>query len=108
MPFGNRPRKVTLWRQNGLGSDGFPAFLPPEELSVRWEDRQVLIKNESGADVLSSNSRVWLGVEVERGDYIFDGVSASLTPESTARKIVRTVNIPAVRGNKVERQAYLD
>lgn len=109
MPIGNlRNQDVTYWTQAGLSGDGFHTFNTPVTVKGRWEDREVLINNGELNEVLSSNSRVHLAVDLKQGDFVYLGTSVSATPEATARKVVRVVQIPSVDGRVTERTYYLD
>lgn len=109
MPIGNlRNQDITYWTQSGLGRDGYPSFNSPTTVRGRWEDRVVLVQQEGGGELLSSNSRVYLAVKLSQGDHVYLGTSVSASPISAARKVVRVVEIPSVDGTRSEKVHYLD
>lgn len=110
MPFNNRFQDITLWGQNGVGDDGFPAVDAPITFKGRWEDRIAELSTPAFGQTKTSNARIWFGEDVvlEQGDYVYEGVSVDVTPPSNARRVIRVVKIPSVRNDKVERFAYLD
>lgn len=99
---------VTYWKQTGLNDYGYPTFTNPVTVKGRWEDRVSLVDQQQGGQMLTSNSRVWLDVDLDQGDYVYNGKASSSTPLAAARKIIRGVNIPSIDGLRAERQYYLD
>lgn len=109
MPFGNlRNQDITYWTQSGLDDYGYPSFNAPSTVKGRWEDRVVLVDQEQGGQMVTSNSRVWLQEELSNGDYVYEGTSVAATPPEEARKVIRKVEVPSIDGKRVERQYYLD
>jgi len=108
MPFNARNQDVTYWTTSGLASDGYPGYNTPVTVKGRWEDRTVLVKSPTGGDNLSSNARVFLGVELAEGTAILEGVSVDVAPPATARKVIRAVTIPSIDGRNNEKAHYLD
>ena len=108
MPFNARNQDVTYWTASGLASDGFPTFDTPVSVKARWEDRTVLITSPVGGKQLSSNARVFLGVELAEGTAIIEGVSVAATPPAGARTVIRGVTIPSIDSRTSEKAHYLD
>ena len=103
-----RNQNVTYWTTNGLGSDGFPAFNAPVTVRGRWEDKTILVRQESGGEMISSNTRVYLGIKLSQGDFVYEGTSVSATPPADARKVVRVNVTPSISARSSERVHFLD
>lgn len=109
MPIGNlRNQWVTYWTMGALRGDGYTAFATPVSVKGRWEEREVLVSEGPDAERLSSNSRLYLAVDLPQGTKVILGKNASPTPPVGARKVIRTVNIPSIDGKKAEKVHYLD
>jgi len=108
MPFNNRFQDVTIWTQNGLGDDGFPALNAPRVVKARWEDRIAELNTPAVGQTKTSNARVWFDEVFQTGDYMYNGISTDALPPETARRVIRTVTVPSVRADRYERFTYLD
>lgn len=101
-------QNITYWTTNGLNGEGHPAWNAAVTVKGRWEDRLVLIDTEIMGEKLSSNSRAYMPLALEAGDYAYLGTSASASPIGAARRVIRTISIPSVNGRKTEYEVYLD
>lgn len=109
MPVGRvRNQDITYWSQTGLNSSGYPTYTLPVTVKGRWEDRAVLVQQEGGGELLSSNSRVYLDRVLSQGDYVLRGDHSDSSPTASARKVIRVVEIPSVDGKRSEKVHYLD
>lgn len=95
---------ATYWAPGGRTVTGQATFLAPVNISCRWEDKQTLIKNKEGKDVVS-DATVYTDRPLAIEGYLKLGVSVETDPRSVAREIQavgKTVNVRArKRLNKV-------
>lgn len=99
---------ATYWGSptpDGLGGYTYAA---PVSLSVRWTDRQEVIQNSRGEEVVS-RSKVFTSIDVESEGYLYLGTSSATDPTTVddAFKIQRFDKIPDLTANEFLRKAFL-
>lgn len=102
------PQTATHWAVNGITGTGQPQFDAPVQLKCRWEQRNDYVINDDGHEVLS-RARIFLGVDVVVGDYLYLGVSTQADPRGLvgAFKVLQFRKTPGLRAEIFERKAYL-
>lgn len=98
---------ATLWSKTGRDGYGNPTFAAPVQIPCRWERRTEQVKSVSG-DIILSRARVFLDRDVELGDYLFLGTSATADPRdvATAFEVLDFKSTPSLEGTSFERKAY--
>lgn len=75
-------QQLTYWEPTGeTDIFGNPSWLPPEVLPCRWQDKQQMIRDKTGNQVVSE-SEVWVMAEINPQGRLFRGVSEELIPPS--------------------------
>ena len=67
-----RRQDAVYWEVNGYGDDGQPAFDPPREIRVRWEDVHEVFVDDQGNDIVS-NSVVYVGEDLKTQSMLWLG-----------------------------------
>jgi hypothetical protein len=98
-------QSVTIWVSGALDPYGNPIY-SIKHSKCRWEDLQIKSIDASGEEVLSK-SIVYLSVDVKAGDYLALGMSASITPDDSAKEVISFSKIPSLNGKVFERRAAL-
>lgn len=107
----NRKQDATKWT---AASDGFGGwtFTAPKALKVRWEEKAVLFRDQSGEEVISS-ARVFLGEDVAVNDWLFLGISTAANPtvipasSGVAYQVRQFEKLPNLRNLQHQRIAFL-
>ena len=99
---------ATHWASDGVDSAGDFSFGSPTSRSVRWEVKSEEFYGDNG-ETLTSDSVVYLSVDVGVGDYLFLGTSVVSNPKSVtgAKEVKGFAKIPSVDGAKFQRKAFL-
>lgn len=98
---------ITLWTQGGLDNFGMPGSWTSSEIEGRWEEKQSLVKDANGEQVVSS-AKVFLKQDVSEGDYLFHGSDASSAPPNTSSKVIAFAKTPSIGNDSYERIAFLE
>lgn len=98
---------LTKWVTTPNGSGGF-TFGSPVGLKGRWEDSVEMFINEEGESI-PSRAVVYLGVDINVGDYLFKGVSAASDPTtvSKAYRVRQFGSVPSLTGAESLRTARM-
>ena len=72
---------VTHWSRSGLKSSGDPNFAAPVTLNARWQESEEIFINVNGEQA-RGRAKVYLEIDVELGDYLFNGVSTTADPKN--------------------------
>lgn len=89
----------TYWEPGEEDMFGNPSWSAPQVLACRWEDKQKLIRDKTGEQVVSQ-SEVWIVVQVRDKGRLVKGESADLLPPSDSfepRKIDELVGLDGQR-----------
>lgn len=103
-----RIHTATLWEDNGVDSAGDPEFSSPETILVRWEQKEVVFHGSDGSELRASHV-VYLGQDVNVGDYLYLGTSVQSSPKDQAGAIsIKDFSrIEAFDSNTVSRRVLL-
>lgn len=90
---------------------GGVSFGTPEVLDGRWEDRVEMFRNPAGEEV-ASNSIVYLGADINVGDWLYQGESAAVNPTTlgsgaTVAEIRQIHRMPDLRNMHTLRKVFL-
>ena len=102
---------ATKWTATADGFGGW-AFTAPVALKVRWEEKAVLFRDQSGEEVISS-AKVFLDVDVEINDWLFLGTSTDADPTAippatgVAYQVRMFEKLPSLRNLEYQRIAFL-
>ncbi len=102
---------ATKWTATPDGFGGW-SFTTPVALKVRWEEKAVLFRDQSGEEVISS-AKVFLDVDVKVNDWLFLGVSTDADPTTiaasvgTAYQVRMFEKLPSLRNLVHQRIAFL-
>lgn len=101
------PEKITHWSVAPDGYGGF-TFSTPNSLNGKWENKQELMRDGNGDQVVS-NAVVFLESDVKEGDYLYRGDTNNSDPTSleNAHQVRKFISIPGLRGLDVDRRAML-
>lgn len=103
---------AVYWASPVMDGEGRYTFDSPEEISVRWVQKQVKFINERGEEELSQ-AVVMLEDDVVVGGYLYLGTEASLSDETDPLKVSSAYAIkgytktPSVDGTQFVRKAYI-
>ena len=95
------PQTATYWSPSGVDGFGKQTFSAPQQIDVRWQERQELFVNAEGENDVS-RAAVYCNQLVEKGGYLFLGSESSMDPESVTeafriKALSRSPNITATR-----------
>ena len=97
-----RIHKCVYWRPSGFDEYGDQAFDIPEELDVRWDEKQEHAIDETGKPTLYM-ATIISAVGLEKGGYLLRGEKSQLEqplpPPQEARRIQATEQADTIRGN---------
>ena len=93
------PQTATYWSPSGVDGFGKQTFSAPQQIDVRWQERQELFVNAEGENDVS-RAAVYCKQLVEKGGYLFLGSESSMNPESVTeafriKALSRSPNITA-------------
>lgn len=99
-------KDITHWVPTGDGYGGF-SYSAPTVLKGRWESRVEKMVTLAGEEFVSQ-ANIWLGISIDVGDYLFEGVSTEVDPNvAGASRVKIKSEIPSIRGSFVERKVIL-
>ncbi len=105
-----RIHTATLWEVDDVDSAGDPSFSPasPRTVSVRWEQREEVFRGASGEE-LRAGHVVWLGEDVNVGDFLYLGTSTQAVPtdQPGALSVQDFRRVESLGGQLVDRRALL-
>lgn len=96
---------ITVWSVTGHDAYGSPTFTK-STMKGRWEDKQQLIKNLSGDQIMSS-AVVFLASTVSPNDRIELGSTTVTTPSASAKAVMNYRSTPSIKGNTILYEVYL-
>lgn len=101
------PQLITYWAATPSGDGGF-TFSAPISLKGLWEDKQELVADATGNQIVSQ-AIVYLNTEVAINGYLFLGTSIATDPTTVTKawQIKNYGETPNVRGTEVLRKAVL-
>lgn len=105
----NLKQVVTLWETNGtFDANGQPNFNAPIQITARWEDEEVTVKNSRGEEK-EAKTAVYIDRTIQEGSYLFLGSSVSADPRTVAgaRPVTAFSSVPSLDATKFERIAFL-
>ena len=106
---------AVYWANPVPDGTGGHTYDTPEDIKVRWEDRQELFIDADGRERMS-NAVVFYTLDFNLGGYLYLGTSADFdssedlsNPEvlDNCFKIMKTAKIPNIRGTQFWRKAWL-
>lgn len=109
MPLNVNLREIiTYWAPLGTGVFGEDTFDAPKQVNARWEDRQEMIRDKAGQEVIST-SRIWLSEDISINGYLFRGETNELDPLQVdgAKEIRQFSKVPDLRYITQTLVAYL-
>ena len=103
-----RKQAATYWSKTGTDGFGKATFGSAAALTVRWTDKQAMMRDASGNETVS-NAQVLVGQDVTIGGYLLLGTSTGADPTviDGAREIRAFDKIPNRRATDFLRKAYL-
>lgn len=96
---------ITVWSVSGHNGYGSPTFTKSTTRG-RWEDKQQLIKNLNGDQVMST-STVFLESSVSPNDRLELGSTTTTTPSASAKAVMNRRSVPSIKGNTTLYEVYL-
>lgn len=102
---------AVVWKNPSPDGYGKYTYDSPTEISVRWQDKQELYRNEAGEQV-PSEAVVFVGEDLDVGDILYYGEisdmdSSGVNPEDTGHRIKSWEKIPTLDGTQFVRKCYL-
>lgn len=109
-PISNLRQKVTRWTTTPDAFGGV-SFSAPQVLDGRWENRTEMFR-DGGGNEIASEAIVYLGVDVEVGDWLFEGDSAATDPTTLGggdevSEVRQVQRIPDLRNVHTLRKVFL-
>lgn len=111
----NHKQDIVYWANPTPDKFGGFTYTAPVDIKGRWEDRQVLFKDNEGNELMSK-SIIFLGQDVDFGGYLYLGTLASIAsaidethPKNVdgSEKIRGFTKIPNLRATDFERRAFI-
>jgi len=105
---GKLNQTATYWAYNGVDSAGDPSFAAPVSISVRWEDVNKVLVDNSGEE-RQATSEVWADQDMTVESFLLLGTSVVADPTnlSNAYKIESYSKLPSVDGSEFVRSVLL-
>ena len=99
---------ATYWGKGASDGFGGHSFDVPIALKVRWEEKNELITDDEGRQIVS-RTKVFVSQDLTVGSYLFLGTSAVSNPRTVANafRILQFKKIPDLFGSVSERKAFL-
>lgn len=101
----NRNQIATRWTSSGTDVYGNSSWTK-STIKVRWENKQQKSVDLQGNEFIS-NSIVYLGEDVNVGDYLYLGSSVADTPPTGSYEIKNFTKIPNIAATDYIRKAIL-
>lgn len=92
---------ATYWSRGTPDGFGGYSWSSPTEISVRWESKNEIFKDEQGEDQVS-NAIIYTDQDLEIGAYIYKGSSAATDPTTLAdsHEIKQVNATPSIDGTQ--------
>lgn len=107
-----RKQDATYWPRTGTSGTGRPIYGDPQDIKVRWEDKNEIFVGPTNEE-FASRSIILVGIDMKPTDRLRLGTVATLPPGKTADQVPgsfeirRFDKIPDRRGKKFIRRAVL-
>jgi len=92
--------QVTYWTPPTRDGYGGYTWGSSTALLGKWEDGESLIYAIDGSYTVSS-TKVWIGIKLEEGGYLFNGASVASEPPAGAKQIMSMDSIVSLAGSGV-------
>lgn len=102
----NLKEQCTYWSAIADAYGGF-TYGSPIVIACRWEDRIETLKDPVG-EAFTSNSRIYLAIDIEVGGFLYRGVSIEVDPTTIDARRIRQFNkMYDLAGVNMHRTAWL-
>lgn len=107
-PQTNLNQTATYWAKTGNDGVGWFTFSTPTILACRWEDKNEVITDAEGKEIIS-DAKVFLGQDVVLSGFLYLGVSTEADPADVdgAKEIKKFNKTPDLTGTEFEYKAWL-
>ena len=92
--------QVTYWNPPTRDGYGGYTWAAPTALQGKWEDGETLMYSADGSHTVAS-TKVWVGVQLEEGGYLFNGSTVDPEPPGAAKQIISMDRINSLAGSGV-------
>ncbi len=101
-------QKATYWAKGASDGFGGYTFVAPVSLDVRWEEKNELVINDKGEQVVS-HARVFVDRDLDMEGYLLLGASTTADPRTVdgTYRILEIRKTPGLDGVTFERKVFL-
>jgi len=103
------PQTITLWEVTDRDEYNREVFSEPTSIKGRWENSTLFYRDPLTDTQQVSLSVVYLGIDVNMGDYLYLGETTETDPLTllNARKVKRIDTVPDLSTKNSLRKVYL-
>lgn len=103
----NMNQQATYWATNTPDGFGGFNFASPVLISCRWQDKDTLVRNSEGDEVVA-NSVVYVDRQLAQEGWLCVGdLTASLSPVAGSNEIIALQSSPSLDGTTVLYKVFL-